>query len=621
MKIKRKNQQGTAVLATVIVIMSLILASAVGMLSWSRKSYKYAVRKTEDSRMFYIADSGVRYALKRIIKDASESALNLTGISNEFMTISSTLIPGNEFAISKYTITETQTNGIFSDNVDKLFVLEKAYEIRCQVTNIVQNNIHPNYAEVACTLGDFSVSLFQFGLYYQDMELELHPGSTETKIGGKVHSNKSMYLAPYGRIKFLESVTCADGIYHGGFAGDERRRTGTGSIYFKDENGNFINMKTNSTDFLDSDDPEWKLKSLERWDGSIQTKDHDIGTIQLPFENSLSNARVLVESDPCTNEPYSVAKHRFENKAGLVLTMDGDVYEQSGEITNAEYTSRVFIDNITNLNWAVSTNEFFNRRNMDYYTNDFEKGMVYPIDIDIELFNAWVFAQPSSLSFKDSSSSRAGILYIEQTNATGHAVRISNAEELYPLPGGFSLATPNPLYVRGDYNIKIGGNYNTNYPSALLSDAMTILSENWIDEDNKVWPEWIIRNRQSGYYSGLEKACNTTINTAIMTGSAMTTENINEYRFSGAANNLVRYLENWNYREFKINGNQTCLWPSKYEWQHYIYRSQTDTGLDPWHYRWPSYRTFLYDESLKTRNPPGFDNFYTFCILNWKKIH
>ncbi|GEM_PF-1266160 len=640
---KLTNEKGAALLATIIIILTIILAGGVAMMSWSRKGYKYAVKKTDDSRMFYIADSGIRYAMRRIITHAGGSSLDLSEISNDFMAITAAFIPNDEFEITKYTINEVTTNGLYSGDINKIFILEKAYDIRCQVAlatppqlpsspsmpfcnnqmNSEGGEEPENYAEVSGVLGDFSVSIFQFGLYYQEMELELHPGSTVTKIGGKVHSNKSMYLAPYGSIKFLDSVTCADGIYHGGFAGDIRRRRGTGSIYFKDENGTFKNMKTNSSrySFLDSNDPEWKIKSLERWDGSIRTKDHDIGTIQLPFENSLSNTRVLVESDPCTNEPYSIAKHRFENKAGLVITMNGDVYEQSGEITNAEYTSRVFLDNITNLNWAVSTNEFFNRRNMDYYTNDFERGMVYPIDIDIELFNDWVLAQPSSLSFKNPSSSRAGILYIEQTNATGHAVRISNAEELYPLPGGFSLATPNPLYVWGDYNIKIGGNYNTNYPSALLSDAMTILSENWTDEDNKVWPENIIRNRPSGFYSGLGKACNTTINTAIMTGSAITTENINEYRFSGAANNLVRYLENWNYREFKISGNQTCLWPSKYEWQHYIYRSQTDTGLDPWHYRWPSYRTFLYDESLKNRNPPGFDNFYTYCILNWEKIH
>jgi len=619
---KTKTEKGAVLLATVIIIMSVVIASAVAMVSWSRKGFKYAVRRTENSRTFYIADSAINYSVNRIISDASKSFLNLSQISNDFMAIASSFIPGNEFQITKFTITETTTNGIFSGGIDRIFTLEKAYDIRCQVTNTSNNSQAGNYSEVSCLLGDFSVSIFQYGMYYQDLDLEMHPGSTETRLG-RVHSNKSMHLRPYGTILFLEQVTCAGGVYHSGFAGDTKRRKGNGSIYFKNEDGNFINMKTNSSNysFLDSSNPEWKLRSLERWDGSILTKEHGVGTIQLPFEGSLQNTRVLIDHDPMTNEPYEITKHRFQNKAGLVLTPEGDLYEQSGILTNAEFTSRVYLDNITNLNWVITTNEFYNKRNMDYWTNDTENGMVRPIDIDIGLFNEWVSNQ-TSLSFKDSSSDRSGIFYVERTNSTGNAIRITNADELYPLQSGFSLATPNPLYVWGDYNIKVGGTYNSNYPSALLSDAMTILSDYWEDEDNGVWPANVINPTVSpkpSYYCN--NACDTTINTAVMTGSAITTDDVNEYRFSGAANNLIRYLEYWKYRTFEINGNQTCLWPSRDEWQHYIYRSKTDTGLDPWHYRWPSYRRFLYDQNLSGRNPPGFDNFYTYRVLGWKKVH
>ena len=617
---KTNIEKGGALLATIIVVMAMALASAVAMVSWSQKGYKYAVRKTDNSRAFYVADSAVKYALNRIIYDASRSVLNLEQISNDFATIANSFIPGNEFQITKYTITKTTTNGIFQSSVNSMFLLEKAYDIRCTVTNLANNGLNGNYAEVSCLLGDFSVSLFKFGLYFQDMELELHPGSTETRIG-RVHSNKSMYLRPYGKIKFLDKVTCAGGIYHSGFAGDVYRHRGNGSIYFKDENDAYVNMNDGS-DWLDSTDPMWKLKSLERWDGSVLTKDHGVGAIQLPFEGSLENTRVLIDNDPMTNESYEITKHRFENKAALILTEDGDLYEQTGELTNAEYTTRVYLDNITNLNWAITTNQFYNRRNMDYWTNDTSLGMVYPIDINVGLFNEWVSNQPSSLSFKNSSSDRAGIIYVEQTNQLGKAIRLSNAEELYPLNSGFTLATPNPLYLLGDYNIKIGGTYGTNYPSALLSDAMTILSYNWADEDNDIWPANVINpTRYPKPHSYCNSACDTTINTAVMTGSAETTEDVNEYRFSGAANNLIRYLEYWKYRTFEINGNQTCLWKSKYEKQPYIYRSKTDTGLDPWHYYWPSYRVFLYDSKLGTRNPPGFNNFYTYRVLSWKKVH
>jgi len=634
---KTKQVKGTTLLATVIVIMSVILSSGVAMISWSRKGYKYTVKKTEDSRMFYIADAGVKYAIRRIINDASESALDLSVISNDFMTIADSYIPGNEFEITKYTIEEIVTNGLYSGDVNEIFILETAYDIRCQVAkptppsespsmpfnngpmNPEENVEAESYSEVSSILGDFSVSIFQFGLYYQDMVLELHSGSEEVQIGGRVHSNKSMYLKSWGDIRFLDTVTCAGGVYYSGYAGNASRTTGRGSVYIKNGDGEYKDMKTGYSSALDSNDPDWKVKSLERWDENIKTKDHGIGTIQLPFENSLTNTRVVIDPDPCTNEVYEIAKCRFENKAGLVITESGNLYEQTGDITNGEYTTRTFLDNITNLSWAVTSNEFYNRRNMDYWTNDTELGMVRPIDIDIGLFNGWVSNQ-SSLSFKDPSSPRVGILYIEQTNATGHAVRISNAEELYPLSSGFTLATPNPLYVKGDYNVKIGGTEDTNYPSALLSDAMTVLSDYWDDEDNKIWPWKIIDPRRwpnPTYHCN--DACDTTINSAIMTGSAVTGDD--ELRTSGWANNLIRYLEYWKYRTFTLRGNQTCLWKSKYEEQPYIFRSKTDTGLDPWHYRWPSYRVFLYDENLQKRSPPGFDRFYTYRLLSWKKIH
>ena len=621
-KMKTNFEKGGALFVTIVIIMSMVIASAVAMVSWSRKGYKYAVRKTENSRSFYVADSAIKYALNRIIFDSSKSILNLGQISNDFITIANSFIPGNEFQITKFTIVEAMTNGIFSKNIEDIFLLEKMYDIRCQVTNLANNGLGGDYSEISCLLGDLSVSIFQFAMYYQDIELELSPGSTETRIG-RVHSNKSMHLTPYGTLKFLDKVTCAEKIYHSGLEGDAYRRLGrNGSIYFKDEDGNYVNMKTNTYDdssFLDSSDPQWKLKATERWGDTVKTREHGVGTIQLPFTDSLDNTRVLIDHDPMTNEPYEITKQRFENKAALVIAPDGDIYEQTGVLTNAEFTSRTYIDNITNVNWAIATNQFFNKRNMDYWTNDTENGMVYPIDINVGLFNGWVSNQPSSMSFKNPSSERAGILYVEQTNETGHAVRLSNTEELYSLPYGFTLATPNPLYVKGDYNTKIGGSYTTNHPSALLSDAMTILSDYWEDEDNQIWPANVINpNIDPKPFSYCNYACNTKINTAVMTGSAETT---GDYRASGCANNLIRYLEYWKYRTFEISGNQTCLWKSKHEFQPYIYQNKYDETLDPWHYYWPSYRRFLYDSNLKSRKPPGFDDFYTYRVLAWKKIH
>ena len=649
---KTNYEKGGALLVTIVIIMSMVLASAVAMVRWSRNNYKCSVRETENSRAFYIADSGVQYALKRIISDASTSVLDLNEISNNFMSIVNSLVSSNEFQISKFTLVETSTNGVNPFGINEIFILEKLYEVTCQVTNL-NNKVPGNYAEVSCQLGDFSVSLFKFGLYYQNMEMEIYPGSKEMRIGGRTHSNKGIYLGPQNCVRFLGPVTSADGIYHGGIPGkDVGWGTRTGHIYippeevkpgytynYKDVDGDgvkevFFDMRTNkyyywatnkwnrriykkwTADYIDSYDPEWALKAEETWGKNARTVDHDISSIQLPFENSLDDTRVLIDPDPRTNEAYEITKCRFENKAGLVLTPEGDLYEQTGEITNAEYTTRVFIDNITNLNWVITTNQFFNRRNMGYYTNDPNLGVVKPTDIDIEEFSDWLDTQPS-LSFKDSSSDRAGIFYIHRSNTLGRAVRLFNGEELYDTSAGLTIATPNPMYTWGDYNTKINGSSGTNRPALILSDTITALSVDWEDEDNQIWPANVLNPKvhpKPSYYC--TPADDTTVNSAIFSGSAE--PQANEFQATGGVQNYIRYLEYWGGCKFEANGSIACLWTAEQEWQT---KNSGRNEIKPKYRKFPSYRYFLYDESLDKRPPPGFDNFYTYSILNWKRVH
>ena len=73
-----------------------------------------------------------------------------------------------------------------------------------------------------------------------------------------------------------------------------------------------------------------------------------------------------------------------------------------------------------------------------------------------------------------------------------HAVRVMNGATV-PTNGpsatqaqGFTLATINPLYVWGNYivqTLRIRGSPNVSaaYPAALVSDAITVLSSNWVD--------------------------------------------------------------------------------------------------------------------------------------------
>ena len=110
---------------------------------------------------------------------------------------------------------------------------------------------------------------------------------------------------------------------------------------------------------------------------------------------------------------------------------------------------------------------------------------------------------------------------------------------------GFTVGTPNPLYVKGYYNVTRDGTHfaytpcsTTNSPSctvpaALLCDAITILSTNFNDSGSRT------------NVGTAAMANNTnTVNAAIITGNVPST-GTSATTFSGGVHNLMRMQENW----------------------------------------------------------------------------
>ena len=344
---KTKAIKGTALLATVIVISSVILVSGVAMLSWTQKGYKYAVRKTDDSKMFYIADSGLKYAMAQILDLQANQPLIPKIISNNFMKIAEDFFPSDEFKISKYTITETLTNNIFGlEGIDDEFALVTAYDVRCRVEKVTDqpgmpsvpmnnmmnsaNDEEPeSFSEVSGIMGRFSVSVLDYGVYYQDSELEIYPEWTEITIEGKVHSNNGLHLGPLRSLRFLDYITCAEDIMHGaspgkGLGWDDR----DGSIAIETEEGEYENLRTNvnasgEAEYLDGDDPNWKNQSENKFKDKVNSKDHGVADIHPDFGGVIADCTVLIDPDPRTNDLITIARLRYENLAGLVLTPDG----------------------------------------------------------------------------------------------------------------------------------------------------------------------------------------------------------------------------------------------------------------------------------------------------------
>jgi hypothetical protein len=131
----------------------------------------------------------------------------------------------------------------------------------------------------------------------------------------------------------------------------------------------------------------------------------------------------------------------------------------------------------------------------------------------------------------------------------------------YLPPQGLSVATPDPAYIIGNWNVQLAkggtsdaGTNSTAYslPSAIYSDAITILSQAW----NPANSAMAIGNRV---------ATSDTVNAAFLTGN-MPSDDAN---YSGGVENFPRFLENWSGQTFTYNGSMVCAFSSQiadYDW-------------------------------------------------------
>ncbi len=238
-------------------------------------------------------------------------------------------------------------------------------------------------------------------------------------------------------------------------------------------------------------------------------------------------------------------------------------------------------------------------------------------EVDVNQYNDWLVTNSlhstSLVGGKFTGGNLPTILYVaDQRNVgstTQAVVRLVRATKLpYNNGLGFTVATQNPLYVWGNYNITINSNtYATaagsttngsSVPAALLSDAITVLSPTWSDAAS------------SGSYSS-RNASSMTLNAAVVTGNVPTTGTTST-TFSGGVHNVIRYLENWSGDTNTLNTSIVVLYSSKI--------ATTQFQL-PGAYYSPPTRNWGFDETYYSPNkqPPGVPCALVPIRFNWQK--
>ena len=216
--------------------------------------------------------------------------------------------------------------------------------------------------------------------------------------------------------------------------------------------------------------------------------------------------------------------------------------------TNSSPTNYVQV--ATNFPFLTITNTFTDQRE--------NNELVKVTDINVGVLSEWLTTNKAATAkFPTTAgvyaiSNVPNVLYVadNRTYSPGQltAVRLKNGATIpynpviitgSPNPSGFTVATPNPLYVWGNYNCPnpaYAGTTNTTtvFPASLVSDALTILSPNWVDSQSSI---------PLGSF-GKNAATSDTVNAAILTGSVPSTGPAMT-QYSGGIMNLPRLLENW----------------------------------------------------------------------------
>jgi hypothetical protein len=404
---------------------------------------------------------------------------------------------------------------------------------RFNLTNAVQQDVQL-----------ISVPVFQFAIFYNSL-LEFTWAATFT-VNGRTHANGNIFVGSSANLTFASTVTTTGGIY-----------------------------KTN-----------WDGHTVSQYTGSITYSGNpgystNVSTLTLPIgTNSMAPVAVreLINMPPLGEDPLSgLGLARYYNKAKVVLLVtDTNVsayfknsstdsapasitWPPAGQMAN-NFTFYATNDTLlaTNFPFLSVTKSFTDQRE--------NNKLVRPTQIDVGAYKNWLVTDPTARSkFPPSTDPNANypdVIYVMDQRIIGsltnlYSVRLTNGV-IIPTngpttqPNGWTLATPNPLYIWGNYNIGPGGsttagNTDTSktYPASLVSDALTILSANWTDTSS------------SGSYSSRD-ARDTIVNAAILTGIVYSTDATSNH-FSGGVMNLPRLLEDWQGPNAKLTLNTSIV--------------------------------------------------------------
>ncbi|OPY11070.1 MAG: hypothetical protein A4E66_01438 [Syntrophus sp. PtaB.Bin001] len=488
------NEKGVALVVGLLLVAVLAILGFTALTN-SNTELKISSNQTLSERAFYAAEAGAEAGLNSLRSlTKSGSAANIAPPTN---------INGFNFTTTDYVkAIASPSNGSRTLPATSKYAGLSSFCQRYQITSTANSTTSNTSATVVYEVEEQLIPLFQFGIFY-DGRLEMQPGANMTFTNGRIHSNGDIYMQTSATLSIDTNVTAAGKIYNK--RGDTGVVTGNNTVQIKGADGIYHGLN------FGSDSSNWKSNATSTWGGTVQSSDHGITGLTLPLSTT--------SSDPYTilgNGASSDAGSLY-NQSGLRI-INGVAYDKAGNVLNLAAGGNNPI--------TVTSSAFTDQR---------ESKAMSVVQVDVAKLQTNTVAMAALNN--PPAGCDSGILYVSSDNISNPSVRLVNGGTL---TSGLSVATDTPLYIQGNYNT------SNSFPSAIYSDAVTVLSNNWSDSNSAK----TISNRT---------ASATTVNAAIMTGNVPTSGS----NYSGGVENFIRFLESWSGKTFTYGGSLTCLWSSR----------------------------------------------------------
>ena len=418
-----------------------------------------------------------------------------------------------------------------------------------------------------------TIPAFQFAIFY-NQDMEINPGPVMT-VTGRVHSNANLYIQPQAPLTFQSAVTAVGQIV------------------------------------LDKDplDPTTRTPSTITFDGAHDSK---VTTVSLPIgtNNTPTAVQAILQIPPVGESPNSaMGQLRYYNQADLIVLVTNSINVSVTFTTNSGviHTNTVNITNtvisatsglVNNFATTVPASEVAKFIITNSFNNAREGATVMSVNINVGALTSW---SATNADIRSVIGRDVDMVYIADLRpraaGTEAGICVTNGQSLPPL--GLTVATPDPIYVVGNFNAPnayLGTtNTSTTLPASLVGDAITVLSSAWTDGNSTA-------------SAGSRGAGNTTVNAAFLAGNVPSDGSY----YSGGVENFPRFLENWGGKTFTYNGSMVMMFSSA-------------IATAPWGgpnvYSAPNRAwTFNLNYLDPTKLPPGTPQFRTLIRAAWTSV-